>query len=123
MVIKVSYPFGSHSVLATGLAHMFARFTKDLEKGLINSEEKRRIVMIFEKAFRAASISDGSKKPDMTDPLEQLVELAEASDIESHFRELFRETGYELEFETTGLRPLSTGECRDIDRLGEWARQ
>jgi hypothetical protein len=119
MTVKVKYPFGGHSVFHTVLANMFRVFKESVEAGGINDNERRGTLMIFQKTFDAANVCSGHKN-ESYDPLEALIELSSATDIESHFRELFKATGYTVDIQVDDFYSLNDYEAKDIGRIKIW---
>lgn len=120
--LVVSYPFGVHSIYAATLGKMFAEFKNQVDTNeYIDINLKRELVVIFQTTFQAATVADGSKnREDGQDPIEALVELASASQIDSHFKTLFEKTGYCVQFDIAPLYTMSDRETRMMNKILEW---
>lgn len=121
--ITVNYPFGNHSVLVAALASMFAEFKRWVDGSMRegDNDRKRKLLVLFQKAFEAAAHVDGSRPAQFNeDPLESLVNLSEASNIESWFVDLMRETGYRPEFDVAPLYLLTTQDERFMQKIKIW---
>lgn len=116
--LVVNYPFGNHSIYAATLGKMFAEFTLHLDTYNVNV--KRELLTIFQTTFQAAIVADGSKISEQQDSIDALVELANASQIDLHFKTLFEKTGYCVSFDIAPLHIMSELDKRMMNKVLEW---